>query len=52
MSKSKNNKHKGFASADAPLFSEEDFLTYFEDRCSEMIRNEVETHFKDMLWKY
>ena len=48
----KNKKHKGFASVDEPLFSEEDFLHYFEDRCSEMIRNEVEAHFRDTLWKY
>lgn len=49
---SKNKKYKGFASTDAPIFSEEDFLTYFEDRVSEMIRNEVEQHFRDTLWKY
>ena len=49
---SKNKKRKGFASADAPIFDEKDFLRYFEDRVSEMIRNEIETHFKDMLWKY
>ena len=48
----KNKKYKGFASTDAPIFSEEDFLTYFEDRVSEMIRNEVEQHFRDTLWKY
>lgn len=49
---SKNKKHKGFASSDAPIFDEKDFLAYFEDRVSEMIRNEVEAHFRDMLWKY
>ena len=49
---SKNKKYKGFASTDAPIFSEEDFLTYFEDRVSEMIRNEIEQHFRDTLWKY
>jgi len=49
---SKNKKHKGFASVDAPYFDENDFLTYFEDRVSEMVKNEVEQHFRDMLWKY
>ena len=48
----KNKKQKGFASVDAPYFDENDFLIYFEDRVSKMIKNEVEQHFKDMLWKY
>ena len=49
---SKNKRSKGFASADESIFNENDFLSYFEDRVSEMIRNEVEQHFRDMLWKY
>ena len=48
----KKNKHKGFAAADAPLFSNEDFCEYFENRISMLIRSELETHFRDMLWKY
>lgn len=48
----KNKKHKRFASTDEPIFNNDDFLLYFEDRVSQMIRNEIETHFKDMLWKY
>lgn len=48
----KNKKHKGFASPYAPIFDENDFLRYFEDRVNQMIRNEIETHFRDMLWKY
>lgn len=48
----KNKKHKGFASSNAPIFNENDFLNYFEDRVSDMIRNEVEQHFREMLWKY
>jgi hypothetical protein len=48
----KNKKRKGFASVDAPIFNEDDFLEYFESRVSEMIRNEVEQHFRDMLYKY
>ena len=49
---SRNKKHKGFASSNAPIFDENDFLRYFEDRVNQMIRNEVEAHFRDMLWKY
>lgn len=48
----KKNKKKGFASVGEPLFNSDDFLEYFEDRVSEMIRNEVEAHFRDMLYKY
>lgn len=48
----KNKRKKGFANARQPMFDQEDFMTYFEDRVSEMIRNEVEQHFRDMLWKY
>jgi len=46
------NKHKGFAAADAPLFSNEDFCEYFESRVSMMVKNEIEQHFRDMLWNY
>lgn len=49
---SKNKKYKGFASTDEPIFNNDDFLCYFEDRVSQMIRNEVEQNFRDMLWKY
>ena len=48
----KNKKHKGFASTDAPIFSEEDFLWYFEQRVSELIKNSLDEHFQNMLWKY
>ena len=48
----KNKSKKGFASAGQPLFKSDDFLEYFEDRMSMMIKNEVETHFRDMLYKY
>ena len=48
----KNKKHKGFASVGQPLFSSDDFLEYFETRVIEMIRNEVDAHFRDMLYKY
>ena len=48
----KNKKHKGFASVDAPIFDENDFLSYFEERISQMIKNEIEQHFRDMFYKY
>jgi hypothetical protein len=48
----KNKKKKGFANPGQPMFNEEDFMQYFESRVSEMIKNEVEAHFRDMLWKY
>lgn len=48
----KNKSKKGFASVGEPLFNSDDFLEYFENRVSEMIRNEVEAHFRDMLYRY
>lgn len=48
----KNKDKKGFASVGEPLFCNDDFLEYFEDRVSQMIRNEVEAHFRDILYKY
>lgn len=48
----KTKRYKGFASVDEPIFNQNNFLAYFEDRVSEMIRNEVEQHFRDTLWKY
>lgn len=48
----KNKRHKGFAAADAQLFSNEDFCEYFESRVSMMVKNEIEQHFRDMLWNY
>ena len=48
----KNKQYKGFAAADAPLFSSDQFCEYFESRVSMMVKNEIEQHFRDMLWKY
>ena len=45
-------RYKGFASIDEAIFNQNDFLAYFEDRVSEIVRNEVEAHFRDMFWKY
>lgn len=47
----KNKKKSGFANLGQPMFDEEDFMQYFEDRVSEMIRNEVEAHFRDLFYK-
>jgi len=45
-------QHKGFAAADAPLFQSDQFCEYFESRVSMMVKNEIEQHFRDMLWNY
>lgn len=50
MSKYKKRK-KGFASPEEPLFDNRDFLRFFQDRMSQMIRIEVEAQFRDMMWK-
>ena len=42
---------RGFANQGQPMFDQEDFMQYFEDRVSEMIRNEVEAHFRDLFYK-
>ena len=47
----KNKKKSGFANPGEPMFNDEDFLQYFESRVSEMIRNEVEAHFRDLFYK-
>ena len=48
----KNKKRKGFISADAPMYSNEDFLDYFEERVSMIVRQELELMFKDLFYKY
>lgn len=48
---SKDRRKRGFASVGQPMFNEEDFMEYFEKRVSEMIRNEVEAHFRDMFYR-
>ena len=47
----KINRKRGFANLGQPMFDQEDFMQYFEDRVSEMIRNEVEAHFRDMFYR-
>jgi len=47
----KNNSKKGFASVGQPLFTNQDFLAFFNSRISELIKREVEQQFSDMLWK-
>jgi len=50
MHKSKRNK--GFASPGQPIYTKEDFLDYFEKRIDDMIRNEIEEHFKKLMYRY
>jgi hypothetical protein len=47
----KNKRKKGFVNPDEPLFDSRDFLRFFQDRMSQMIRIEVEAQFRDMMWK-
>ena len=49
--KKKTKKRSGFANPRQPIFYEEDFIDYFEKRVSEMIRNEVEAHFRDLFYR-
>lgn len=44
-------RNKGFVSPEEPLFDNRDFLRFFQDRMSQMIRIEVEAQFRDMMWK-
>ena len=47
MKKIKN----GFAATGQPLYDNQDFLWYFEQRMTDMIRQEVEAHFANMFYK-
>lgn len=47
----KSKRKMGFVNPDEPLFDSRDFLRFFQYRMSEMIRNEVEAQFRDMMWK-
>ena len=46
-----NKKKMGFAAHGEPLFDRDEFLWFFEKRIADMIRNEVEQHFKYMMYK-
>ena len=51
-SKRKTKKYvKGFASANEPLYTKEDFLYYFENRLQHIIRDEVNAHFMQSFYK-
>lgn len=51
-SKRKTKKYeKGFASANEPLYTKEDFLYYFENRLQTIIREEVNAHFMQSFYK-
>ena len=45
-----NNYRKGFAMKKAPLYSQEDFLYYFENRLNQIVRNEVEANFRECFY--
>lgn len=49
---SRNNNHemKGFACTSEPLYTEGDFLYYFENRLQEMVRNEFDAHFRECFY--
>jgi len=47
----KNKKRKSFVSDGELLFDNKDFIQFFHSRVEQMIRNEVEQHFKDTLYK-
>ena len=44
------NYRKGFALKSAPLYSQEDFLYYFENRLNQIVRNEVEANFRECFY--
>ncbi len=46
----KKNKTE-FAIADKPIYNNQDFLWYFEERMSDMIRQEVSAHFANLFYK-
>lgn len=49
---SRIEKHdrKGFACTSEPLYTQGDFLYYFENRLQEMIRNEFDAHFRECFY--
>ena len=47
----KNKKRKSFVSDGEPLFNNKDFIQFFHSRVEQMIRAEVEQHFRDTLYK-
>lgn len=44
------NNRKGFAMKDAPLYSQDDFLYYFENRLNQIVKNEVEANFRECFY--
>ena len=44
------NYRKGFAMKSAPLYSQDDFLYYFENRLNQIVRNEVEANFRECFY--
>lgn len=48
-SRIKHNR-KGFACTSEPLYTQADFLYYFENRLNEMVRNEFDAHFRESFY--
>jgi len=44
------NYRKGFAMKSAPLYSQDDFLYYFENRLNQIVKNEVEANFRECFY--
>ena len=44
------NYRRGFALKDAPLYNQEDFLYYFENRLNQIVKNEVEANFRECFY--
>ena len=49
MNKKRHNK--SFVSDGQPLFTQQDFMWYFEQRVQDMVRNELEYMFQNMMYK-
>ena len=49
---SRIDKHdrRGFASPNEPLYTQADFLYYFENRLKQMIANEFDAHFRECFY--
>lgn len=48
---SKKRHIKNFASESQSLFDQKDFLWYFEQRTRDLVKNELEYMFQNLLYK-
>ena len=49
-SRIEKHNRKGFACTSEPLYTQGDFLYYFENRLNEMVRNEFDAHFRESFY--